>query len=232
MPAWRTAGKEIVVTARSVEDNMDGGTPQVIIDLRQRDEAIKGHLPGAVSIPAQEIAGAKDRFPDVKRATIILYAADDKTASEAFKVVRGWGYPNTSVLRGGVEAWLREGNTLVSGETTTKIVYIPRPRPGSISIDDFKKVVETSPANKLILDVRDAGETTTGMLKGAINIPAQDIGARLAELPRGKEIIIHCVAGVRAEMAYHTLIAAGYEARFLHANIQIDQDGKYEITEN
>jgi rhodanese-related sulfurtransferase len=232
MPAWRTAGKEIVVTARSVEDNMDGGTPQVIIDLRQRDEAIKGHLPGAVSIPAQEIAGAKDRFPAVKRATIILYAADDKTASEAFKVVRGWGYPNTSVLRGGVEAWLREGNTLVSGETTTKIVYIPRPRPGSISIEDFKKVVEISPANKLILDVRDAGETATGMLKGAINIPAQDIGARLAELPRGKEIIIHCVAGVRAEMAYHTLIAAGYNARFLHANIQIDQDGKYEITEN
>jgi rhodanese-related sulfurtransferase len=232
MPAWRTDGKEIVVTARSVEDNMDRGIPQVIIDLRQKDEAIKGHLPGAVSVPAKEIAGAKDRFPAHKRATIILYAADDETASEAFKIVRGWGYPNTSVLRGGVEAWLNEGNTLVSGETTTKIVYIPRPRPGSISIEDFRKIAETRPANKLILDVRDAGETTTGMLKGAINIPAQDIGARLAELPRGKEIIIHCVAGVRAEMAYHTLIAAGYEARFLHANIQIDKDGKYEITEN
>lgn len=232
MPAWRTAGKEIVVTARAVEDNMDRDIPQVIIDIRQKDEAIKGHLPGAVSIPAKELGIAQDRFPADKSAPIILYAADNKAASEAFKVVRGWGYPNTSVLMGGVEAWLNEGNTLVRGEPTTKIVYIPRPRPGSISIEDFKKIAETLPANKLILDVRDIDEAMNGMLKGALNIPAQHIAGRLAELPRGKEIIIHCVAGVRAEMAYHTLIGAGYEARFLNATIQIDKDGKYEITKN
>lgn len=230
MPEWRKAGNLIISTSKNLKENMDKDIPQVIIDLRLSDEVRKEHIEGAVSIPLKDLETAKDRFPADKRAPIILYAADDKAAADAFKIVRGWNYTNTSILKGGIESYKKEGYPVASGEPKTIIVYVPKPRPGEILVEDFKRIAETVPADKLILDVRDIDEAMHGMLKGAKNIPAQEIMDRLAEIPKDKEIIAHCVAGVRAEMAYHTLIAAGYKAKFLNANIKIDKDGKYEIT--
>ncbi len=230
MPAWKKAGNLVVSTPQYVKENMDKDIPQVIIDLRPTDKARKEHIKGAVSIPAEEISNAKDRFPGDKKAPIILYAKDTKSAVDAFKIVRGWGYTNTSVLEGGIKAWKKAGYPVVRDELKTTIVYVPKPRPGEIGIEEFKTIVETLPPDKFILDVRDEDEAMQGMLKGAKNIPAQDIKARLSEIPKDKEIIVHCVGGVRAEMAYHTLKEAGYNVRFLNAIIKIDKDGKYEIT--
>jgi rhodanese-related sulfurtransferase len=229
-PEWRKAGNLFISTSKYLKDNMDKDIPQVIIDIRSTDEARKGHIKDAVSIPLKDLETAKDRFPADKKAPIILYADDDKTAADAFKIVRGWNYANTSILKGGIEAYKKEGYPVLSGEPKTVIVYVPKPRPGEISVEDFKRIAETMPADKLILDVRDEDEAMHGMLKGAKNIPAQEIMDRLAEMPKDKEIIVHCVTGVRAEMAYHTLKDAGYKAKFLNANIKIDKDGKYEIT--
>jgi len=63
-----------------------------------------------------------------------------------------------------------------------------------------------------------------------MNIPAGEIASRLKELPKDREIITHCQTGLRAESAYDELKEAGYKVRFLNALIQIDKDGKYEIT--
>jgi rhodanese-related sulfurtransferase len=230
MPDWRKGGNLITSTPKYAKDNMDKDIPQVIIDIRPADEVRKEHIKDAVSIPLKTLETAKDRFPADKRAPIILYAADGKAVADAFKVVRGWGYTNTSILKGGIETWKKEGYPVLSGEPKTVIVYVPKPRPGEIPIEDFKKIAETMPADKLILDVRDTDEAMHGMLKGAKNIPAQEITSRFAEIPKDKEIITHCVTGVRAEMAYHTLKDAGYKVKFLNANIKIDKDGKYEIS--
>lgn len=230
LPAWKKAGNLVVSTAKYVKDNMDKEIPQILVDLRLTDEAKKEHITGAVSIPAKEISAAKDRLPADKKAPIVFYAADAKTAADVFKVVRGWGYTNTAILDGGIEAWKKAGNPLASGALKTTIVYVPKPRPGEITIEEFKTVAEALPKDKLILDVRDEDEAMHGMLKGAKNISTQAIPGRLSEIPKDKEIIAHCVTGVRAEMAYLLLKEQGYKARFLNADIKIDKDGKYEIT--
>lgn len=229
MPEWKKAGNIVISTAKFVKENMDKDIPQVIIDLRDIESAKKGHIKGAVSIPLNELETAKDRFPADKKAPIVLYD-DDKTLENAFKIVRGWGYTNTSILKGGFSAWKKEDNPVEIDKLQTAIVYVPKPRPGELSIEEFKSIAETLPPDKIILDVRDEDEAMHGMLKGAKNIPAQEILDRLAEIPKDKEIITHCVTGVRAEMAYHTLKEAGLKARFLNANIKIDKDGKYEIS--
>jgi rhodanese-related sulfurtransferase len=230
LPAWKKAGNLILSTSQYVKENMDKDMPQVIIDLRPRDEAQKGHIKNAVSIPSKEISTAKDRFPADKKAPIILYSNDTKTAADAFKIVRSWGYTNTSVLKGGIEEWKKAGNPLESDKLATAITYVPKPRPGEIPIEDFKRIVEALPSDKFVLDVRDEDEAMQGMLKGAKNIPTQDIKSRLSEIPKDKELIAHCATGVRAEMAFHTLKEAGYKVRFLNANVKIDKDGKYEIS--
>lgn len=230
LPAWKKAGNVVLSSPKNLKEHMDKDIPNVLIDVRPAADAKKGHIQGAVSIPAAEIAKAKDRFPGSKSAPIILYADDTKTAADVFKTVRGWGYPNTSVLDGGIEGWKKNGGLVVSGDVTTKIVYVPKPRPGAVAIEEFKTIAETLPAGKLILDVRDEDESMQGMLKGAVNIPGGDLKERMKELPKDKEIITHCLTGVRAEMAYNVLKDAGYKVRFLDADIKIDKDGKYTIT--
>jgi len=212
-----------------IKDTIDKGIPTVLVDLRPVDEAKAGHIQGAVSIPAKEIAQAKDKFPSEKSAPIILYANDTQSAADKFRTVKGWGYSNTSVLENGIESWKKAGGLVIIGDITTRISYVPKLGPGEISIEEFRKIAETRPADKLILDVRDEDETEDGTLVGAKNIPAKDITARLAEIPKDKEVITHCATGVRAEMAFLALKEAGYKVRFLNANIEIEK-GKYTIT--
>lgn len=228
MPAWKKAGNLTLSEPLYLKDIIEKDIAHVLIDLRSPAEAGKGFIPGAVNIPMNELAAAKERFPADKSAPIILYS--DNMSEEAFKTVRGWGYQETTLLRGGVEAWKQMKGKIAVGDLKTVISYVPKPRPGEISIEEFKMIAENGSPDKVILDVRDADEAMNGMLKDAINIPAGQIKDRLAELPKGKEIITHCTTGIRAEMAYEDLKENGIKASFLNAVIQVDKDGKYEIT--
>ena len=200
----------------------------MLVDLRNPEDAGKGHIQGAVSVPVKELSAAKEKFPADKSAPVILYS--DTAGEEAFRIVRGWGYKDTTILRGGIEGWKQAGGKVASGSLPTAIVYAPKPRPGEIPIEEFKSIAEKGAPGKIILDVRDVDEAMNGMIKGAINIPAGQIKERLSELPRDKEIITHCVTGIRAEAAYDDLKESGFNTRFLNALIQIDKDGRYEIT--
>ena len=228
MPAWKKAGNLVLSEPSYLKDIIERDIAHVLIDLRSQAEAGKGFIQGAVNVPMTELADAKDRFPDDKSAPIILYS--DTMSEEAFKTVRGWGYREATILRGGFDAWKQMGGKVSVGELKTVISYVPKPRPGEISIEEFKMIAESGSPDKVILDVRDTDEAMHGMLKNAINIPAGQIKDRSAELPKDKEIIPHCTTGIRAEMAYDELKEKGFRTRFLNAVIQVDKDGKYEIT--
>ncbi len=196
----------------------------VLIDLRSNKAAAAGHIKGAVSIPEDQLAAAKDRFPKKKSAPIILYS-DDQASAEAFALVRGWGYKNTSVLKGGAKAW---DGSFFPGDPGSEIVYVKKLKPGQISAAEFKQIASKKPLDKLILDVRDSGPA---IIPGAINIPQGQLADRLAEVPRDKEIIIHCNTGIMASMSIKTLKDNGYNARYLNAVVQVSPDGSFEITD-
>jgi rhodanese-related sulfurtransferase len=231
MPAWKKAGKLTVTCAECLIDQLKAGIPSIIIDLRPVKEAVKGHIPGAVSMPLDELTHAYFKFPSDKKAPIVLYSDDTQSAIIGFEIIGLWGgYTNIVVIEDGFAAWKKKDGQIEKGDLQTKIVYEPKSRPGEISIEEFKKIAETHPADKLILDVRDEDEAIQGMLIGAKNIPAQDVAKKQNELPEDKEIILHCTTGVRAELAYHSVKDAGFKARFLNAIVKIDSTGKYEIS--
>lgn len=63
-----------------------------------------------------------------------------------------------------------------------------------------------------ILDVRTANEYAEGHVPGAVNIPYDQLAARLSELPAASdEILLYCRTGRRAEVAEDTLRGNGYE---------------------
>jgi len=197
----------------------------VLVDLRSNKAATAGHIKGAVSIPEAELAAAKDKFPKKKSAPVILYG-DSQASAEAFATVRGWGYKNTTVLKGGAKAW---DGKFFPGDPGSKIVYVKKVKPGQISAADFKKIASGKSQDKLILDVRDAG--MEGQIPGSLNIPQAELADRLAEVPKDKEIIIHCNTGIMASMSIKTLQDNGYQARYLDAVVQVSPDGSFEISD-
>jgi rhodanese-related sulfurtransferase len=82
----------------------------------------------------------------------------------------------------------------------------------------------------MILDVRTKDEVQTGAFKNSIAIPLDEIEKRISELPKGKEMLIHCSTGARAEMAKNALDKAGLKSRFLVADVECEQ-GKCEVTD-
>ncbi len=95
---------------------------------------------------------------------------------------------------------------------------------------EFTLLAKNTPPNVLILDVRNADEAQAGMIKGALLIPDEELMARMAEVPKDKRIVAHCLTGIRAEMAYHKLKEAGYNAAFLNNEIEVAKDGSFKIT--
>lgn len=69
----------------------------------------------------------------------------------------------------------------------------------------------------MVLDVRPADEFALGHLPGALNIPLKELGARLAELDRGQEIVAYCRGAycVLSFEAVAALRARGFTARRL-----------------
>jgi rhodanese-related sulfurtransferase len=65
-------------------------------------------------------------------------------------------------------------------------------------------------AGSLLLDVREPVEWSAGRAPGAVLIPLGQLSARLAELPRDREIIAVCRSGNRSGVATGLLRRAGF----------------------
>lgn len=211
---------------------LDKDIPAVLLDVRPGDASSSAHIKGAVSMPAATVRAGARSFPDPKlEAPIIVY--DGRGGADAIAAARALirsGQGNVQVIRGGLLAWQAAGYAIESGAAATRVAYAPKPRAGSIAADEFRALALKTPADALILDVRNQDEASAGMIKGAVLIPEEDLQARMAELPKDKRILIHCSTGIRAEMAYHKLKEAGYNAAFLNAEIEIAKDGSIKLT--
>jgi len=232
-PEWTQKNYGVTSPQFVKEAFLDKDIPHVLIDARQAGEAQRtGFIPGAVQLPADKVKGALKTFPDRKlKAPILVYDGTGKDeALRAARTIVGAGYENVVVVTGGLAGWQAAGYPLASGQPALKIAFVPKPRPGSLPADEFRKIAANTPADTLILDVRNQDEANAGMIKGAMLVPDEEILARLSEIPAGKRIITHCATGVRAEMAYHKLKDKGYKVSFLNAEVEISKDGKFKLT--
>jgi len=226
-PDWMQA-EYAVTTPGWLKTAIEKDFAFVLVDLRPADAVKAGHIKSAVSVPFATLDNAKNLFPAQKNAPIILYG-DNK--EEAARKLIAWGYRSVRLLPSAFDDWKQAGNPVVTGDARTTIAYVPKPRPGTVTLEQFKDLADKAPADTLIVDVRSPSEAAAGRLKHAVNIPLDELTHRLTELPKDKKLVLHCELGTRAEMAFNLLKNLNVDSRYLNANLAIAKDGSYTLKE-
>lgn len=223
VPGWKKAGNAVVASDKFVKTGNI-----VLVDLRPAKDVKNGHIPRAVSIPMADLEDAEDDFPTRNTAPIVLYG-NGNDAKKAAKTIKGWGYKKISMVDGGIKGFTDRGGKLAKGPAAKEIEWVRKLGKGEASVADFMTVSKGS-SNQVILDVRTNDEVIGGKFKNAIHVPLDEIEARMSEIPKDKEVLIHCTTGARAEMAFQALEKAGYKTRFVVADVECE-DGKCEMTD-
>ncbi len=232
MPAWYGKNYGVISGKGFKATYPDKDMPAVVLDVRPAGEIEKGFIKGAVAVT--DLAKViKDQLPAPKvKAPIIVVDADGGSAAKAAAEIVKAGYTGVNVLQGGMKAWQADGLPVQTGAAAAKVAFVPKPKPGSVSNDEFTKLAALAPDQRkdvLILDVRTRKEAQDGMIKGALNLPQEELAGRSAELPKDKRILIHCSTGLRAEMAYALLRDQGFKAAFLNAELTVIDTGEFTI---
>jgi glyoxylase-like metal-dependent hydrolase (beta-lactamase superfamily II)/rhodanese-related sulfurtransferase len=66
-------------------------------------------------------------------------------------------------------------------------------------------------APPFVLDVRAPRECGQTRIAGSVNIPLNQLRARIAEVPRDRRVVVHCAAGYRSAIAASLLQQQGFE---------------------
>ena len=74
--------------------------------------------------------------------------------------------------------------------------------------------------NALFLDVQTRGEYEAAHLAGAVNIPVDELRARMGELDKSKTVYVNCYSGLRSYIACRMLSANGYRCSNLAGGIR------------
>jgi rhodanese-related sulfurtransferase len=79
---------------------------------------------------------------------------------------------------------------------------------GEVSVSAFRKATTGEDKDAVIVDAHTKEEVAElDIFKKIINIPLDEITARLNELPKNKKYV-HCSTGSRAGMAYNELLSS------------------------
>jgi glyoxylase-like metal-dependent hydrolase (beta-lactamase superfamily II)/rhodanese-related sulfurtransferase len=169
-----------------------------VLDVREAGEFAAAHLPGSVNV------GLSGRFA--------TWAGTVLGPEEPLVVVAPPGKEREAVMRLGrigferVEGYLEDGmQALVSRpELVERTVRIA---PAELA----RRLA--GPDAPTVIDVRTPGEWSEGHVAGSLNVPLNELGHRLDELPEGSLAVV-CRSGYRSSLAASLIAATGRKALF------------------
>ena len=86
---------------------------------------------------------------------------------------------------------------------------------GDVKLAQWSEIAELDSARTLIVDVRDDLERAAGAIPNSVHIPLPQLRKRLLELPKDRELIVHCQSGQRSYFACRLLTQKGFCCRNL-----------------
>ena len=99
------------IEVSELTSRLKGASGIVVIDVRGPDEFAGplGHIAGAKNLPVGELADRLHELTACKDRSVVLVCRTDKRSANAAALLRGSGFRDVRVLRGGMEQWNRSG---------------------------------------------------------------------------------------------------------------------------
>jgi len=247
-PDWKARGAQMSISAAYIRKLIDEKPPYVLIDARPKRVADKGMIPTAINISDTEFDKNTDKLPADKATPLIYYCGglecvlSDNSAEKARKL--GYtnvltyppGYPEWEKLNGPASpmaAMAGAAANMAAGMAQAMAQLVPGKEKGSVTVESFERVWKQNPGSVMLVDVRDPKEVAAGTIKGAINIPMNELEKKIAGLPTDKPVVFMCGTGARAGEAFDTvkLLGGKVQASFLDADIKFNPDGTYSMVQ-
>lgn len=164
-----------------------------VVDTRSQVEFAGAHLKGSINIPINgKYATWSGTLLD--KSTPIVIIADDEHLDESIMRLGRIGFDHVAgFLKEGLDALVERSELL---ESLARITAPAVPE------------MEIAP---LVLDVRTQKEWLAGHLENSINVPLNQLQQRMDEIPRDRQIVVHCQSGYRSSIACSLMQNAGYD---------------------
>jgi hydroxyacylglutathione hydrolase len=165
-----------------------------VLDVRDPTEWAGAHLPGSIDI------GLGGQFATwagtlLDRDIPIVLIAEPGREAEATTRLGRIGFDHVlGYLDGGMQALDGLPDRVRSLERWTAVA--------------LAEALE-SPSAPVVLDIRNDGERRAKRIEGSLHIPLAKLESRLGEVPRGRQVVVHCASGYRSMMAASILERAG-----------------------
>lgn len=208
MSAWQESGRPLATleTIRPTELGARYANYRVL-DVRDRSEFEGGHLPGAINVPAGDLAQGAEAPAAGAGNTAIICGSGYRSALAA-SLLQQQGVKGIVNVAGGLTAWREAGLPFGPGSAA---VLTPVDEPLEIPLGEY--LASRSGTSLQVVDVRGQDEWNDGHLREARLVPLDQLPARQHELDPGLPVITVCRSGRRS------LEAASYlrEQGFAHA---------------
>jgi rhodanese-related sulfurtransferase len=101
------AGVE-TVERKEIRWRIDRAEPFVLIEALPEEEYRKGHLPGAICVPPDQVVHLVPELCPDRSAEVVVYGGDQESlaAPQAARELAALGYTNVRVYRGGKKDWI------------------------------------------------------------------------------------------------------------------------------
>jgi rhodanese-related sulfurtransferase/DNA-binding transcriptional ArsR family regulator len=189
-------------------------------------------------------AGVAKALGSGRRAEIVDLLAQgprsvDEIASEIHQSVANTSHHLQALARGGVVRWTKDGTRViyrlagpdvfalwrclrdVAAEHVGEVDRLARAYLGDLDglerVTRGELVQRLKRGNVVVLDVRPAPEFEAGHIAGARSVPIAELGRRLKEIPKNRQVVAYCRGRycVYADEAVRALHRKGYRARRL-----------------
>lgn len=97
------------ITAQQLRQRQERGEDLTVIDIRERDEFVQGHLPAATFIPRGHLELQIEQHQADRSEPVVLYCAGGVRSALAARNLKEMGYAEPISLIGGFNGWKNAG---------------------------------------------------------------------------------------------------------------------------
>jgi len=185
---------------------ISAGDKMIIIDMRDQEAFDQEHIIDSKNITLQEIT-SNSPLVDKNITYVLVNDGTQENLISAREAMLKKGATNVFYLTDSFQTWKDTNSPTISSGNPES--FVDKAKTKYVKSDEFNGFINTE-KNLLIIDLRSSANYKIGHIKGAINIPLDELEARRHELPIGKNIVLYDKDGLWAFQGAVRLFDLGF----------------------